>query len=38
LKEEIEALEKEVITPNMFIENYKRISKGTEKWNSLVVK
>lgn len=38
LKEEIEALEKEVITPNMFIENYKRISKGTEKWNGLVVK
>lgn len=37
-REEVEALAAKIITPEMFVENYSRIAKGTDRWNSLEVK
>lgn len=37
-REEVEAIAAQIITPEMFTENYSRIAKGTERWNNLQVK
>lgn len=34
-REEVEAIAAQIITPEMFTENYSRIAKGTERWNNL---
>ena len=37
-KEEIEELQRKTITPDIFMDTYKKVSDGTERWNKLSVK
>lgn len=36
-REEVEEIEKQTIKPDIFIETYKKVSTGTERWNKLQV-
>ena len=37
-REEVEKIAAAIITPEMFVSNYAKIAKGTDRWNSLAVK